>query len=184
MSSSFEVYHERQSKELCALHALNNVFQSSDAFTQTDLDNICYTLSPDSSTWLNPHRSWLGLGNYDVNVLTAALHTKDCDVVWFDKRKDPHIINTSNVMGYILNVPNDFRLGWVMLPLKRKHWIALKELKQEGGFFNLDSKLKSPELIGDREDFFAFLLAELSDREKELFLVVRQGVSELDSWRV
>jgi hypothetical protein len=27
-------YHERQVRELCALHALNNVFQSSEAFTQ------------------------------------------------------------------------------------------------------------------------------------------------------
>jgi len=27
-------YHERQVKELCLLHALNNVFQSPEAFTQ------------------------------------------------------------------------------------------------------------------------------------------------------
>ena len=29
-----DIYHERQSKELCALHALNNIFQSASAFTQ------------------------------------------------------------------------------------------------------------------------------------------------------
>ena len=29
-----EIYHERQSKELCALHALNNIFQDKSAFTQ------------------------------------------------------------------------------------------------------------------------------------------------------
>jgi len=28
-----------------------------------------------------------GLGNYDVNVVTAALQAKDLCVVWFDKRK-------------------------------------------------------------------------------------------------
>ena len=27
-------YHERQVRELCLLHALNNVFQSAEAFTQ------------------------------------------------------------------------------------------------------------------------------------------------------
>ena len=35
------VYHERQMKELCALHALNNLFQSKRAFTKKDLDEIC-----------------------------------------------------------------------------------------------------------------------------------------------
>ena len=29
-----DIYHERQSKELCALHALNNIFQSRNAFSQ------------------------------------------------------------------------------------------------------------------------------------------------------
>jgi hypothetical protein len=33
-SNTALIYHERQSKELCALHALNNVFQSESAFTQ------------------------------------------------------------------------------------------------------------------------------------------------------
>ena len=36
------VYHERQSKELCALHALNNLFQNEKAYTKKDLDDICY----------------------------------------------------------------------------------------------------------------------------------------------
>ena len=29
-----DIYHEKQSKELCALHALNNIFQTKDAFSQ------------------------------------------------------------------------------------------------------------------------------------------------------
>ena len=80
-----------QVRELCALHALNNVFQER-AFTKADLDAICSDLSP--STWLNPHRSWLGLGNYDVNVLTAALHKKAFDLVWFDKSTLENIFNS------------------------------------------------------------------------------------------
>lgn len=39
--------------------------------SQTDLDNICYSLSPD--TWVNPHKSTIGLGNYDVNVVRNVL---------------------------------------------------------------------------------------------------------------
>ena len=57
---------------------------------QTELNEICYTLSPDS--WLNPHKSVLGLGNYDINVITAALNTRQMGLVWFDKRKDPRTI--------------------------------------------------------------------------------------------
>lgn len=35
------IYHEKQMKELCALHALNNLFQDRQAFTKKDLDDIC-----------------------------------------------------------------------------------------------------------------------------------------------
>ena len=35
------IYHEKQSRELCALHALNNLFQER-VFTKRDFDNICY----------------------------------------------------------------------------------------------------------------------------------------------
>ena len=36
-------YHERQVKQLCALHALNNLLQDKTAFRQKDLDDICNT---------------------------------------------------------------------------------------------------------------------------------------------
>ena len=36
-----EIYHERQYFELCALHALNNVFQDPNAFNKEQLDEIC-----------------------------------------------------------------------------------------------------------------------------------------------
>lgn len=72
-------------KELCALHALNNLFQKGDAFLKNELDTICYSLAP--KVWFNPHKSLLGLGNYDVNVVMAALQNKGYQVIWFDKRK-------------------------------------------------------------------------------------------------
>lgn len=79
------VYHERQSRQLCALHALNNLFQAK-VFEKSHLDAICNDLAPDSRLF-NPHKSILGLGSYDVNVIIAAIGTKGFDVVWFDKRK-------------------------------------------------------------------------------------------------
>lgn len=105
-----DIYHERQVRELCALHALNNLFQvrpytiihtyiiftsfdfssyiasqARGSYTKSELDNICNNLSP--NVWINPHRSILGLGNYDINVIMAALQKKGREAVWFDKRK-------------------------------------------------------------------------------------------------
>ncbi|XP_070079287.1 josephin-2 isoform X6 [Equus caballus] len=81
------VYHERQRLELCAVHALNNVLQQQ-LFTQEAADEICKRLSPDSR--LNPHRSLLGTGNYDVNVIMAALQGLGLAAVWWDRRRwDP-----------------------------------------------------------------------------------------------
>lgn len=40
--SSPVVYHEKQCRQMCAKHALNNLLQSGEAFTKSDLDLICY----------------------------------------------------------------------------------------------------------------------------------------------
>lgn len=64
-SSSIEIYHERQSRQLCALHALNNLFQDPRAFDKHGLDMICKTLAPESKIF-NPHRSAFGLGKLDT----------------------------------------------------------------------------------------------------------------------
>ena len=44
-----EIYHERQVKEMCALHALNNLFQDGKAFTKKDMDEICLRYTQYSS---------------------------------------------------------------------------------------------------------------------------------------
>lgn len=92
---------------MCALHALNNLFQER-GFSKQELDQICYGLSPD--VWINPHKSLLGLGNYDINVIMAALQKKGYEAIWFDKRRlifnhyllsDYHHIYNNNNNKYI-----------------------------------------------------------------------------------
>ena len=78
------VYHERQVRQMCALHVLNNLFQA-EAFSKGQLDTICKELDPES--WFNPHKSALGLGNYDVNVIMMALQKTGYKAIWFDKRR-------------------------------------------------------------------------------------------------
>ncbi|CAL4176557.1 unnamed protein product [Meganyctiphanes norvegica] len=173
-----DLYHEKQVAELCALHSLNNLFQDSSAFSKTQLDSICYALSPDN--WFNPHKSLLGTGNYDINVIMSALTTKGCAVVWFDKRKDPNIVALEKVVGFILNVPSEYRLGPVQLPLRRKHWVAIRSIR--GVYYNLDSKLEAPEIIGKENELRNYLREELKCKDKEVFLIVTQEVEHYRSW--
>ncbi|KAJ7330082.1 hypothetical protein JRQ81_016256 [Phrynocephalus forsythii] len=139
------IYHEKQHRELCALHALNNVFQDGSAFTRDTLQEIFQRLSP--NTMVTPHKkTMLGNGNYDVNVIMAALQTKGYEAVWWDKRRDVNVIALPNVMGFIMNLPSSLCWGPLKLPLKRQHWICVREVG--GTYYNLDSKLKVPEWIG------------------------------------
>jgi len=84
-----KVYHEKQRLLFCGVHAINNLFQDPDACSKEKLDEVCYNLN--SSRWVNPHKSIIGIGNYDVNAIIAYLNTLSYDVVWFDKRRYEYI---------------------------------------------------------------------------------------------
>ena len=64
--------------------------------------------------------------------------------------RDVSSIELSNVEGFILNVPSNLRWGPLRLPLKRQHWIGVREVG--GVYYNLDSKLRSPQPIGDPDE--------------------------------
>ncbi|KAM9831637.1 josephin-1 [Neosynchiropus ocellatus] len=174
------IYHEKQRRELCALHALNNVFQDGSAFSRDTLQEIYQRLSP--STLVTPHKkSMLGNGNYDVNVIMAALQTRGFEAVWWDKRRDVGSIQLSNVTGFILNVPSNLRWGPLRLPLKRQHWIGVREVG--GVYYNLDSKLRSPQQIGCPDELRKFLRQQLRGKNCELLLVVSEEVEAHHTWR-
>ncbi|NP_001089918.1 Josephin domain containing 1 L homeolog [Xenopus laevis] len=175
-----QIYHEKQRRELCALHALNNVFQDDGAFTRETLQEIFQRLSP--NTLVTPHKkNMLGNGNYDVNVIMAALQTKGYEAVWWDKRRDVNLISLSNVTGFIMNLPSSLSWGPLKLPLKRQHWICVREVG--GNYYNLDSKLKRPEWIGSEDDLRKFLRYHLRGKNCELLLVVSEEVEVHQRWR-
>lgn len=82
------IYHEKQMKEMCALHALNNLFQER-FFTKKLLDDLSNALCAEQSSdsWINPNKSVLGTGNYNVSVIMRAVQLKDHECVWFNKNK-------------------------------------------------------------------------------------------------
>uniref|UniRef100_A0A0N4ZC97 ubiquitinyl hydrolase 1 n=1 Tax=Parastrongyloides trichosuri TaxID=131310 RepID=A0A0N4ZC97_PARTI len=144
-------YHEKQKKQLCLLHSLNNLFQEQ-KFSKHDLDKICEEL--DQSTWLNSHRSWMGLGDYDANVLMAALDKEGYSCTWFDSRMPASSIDHSNVFGYIFNVPSESFFPF----MKKRHWFSV--IRTVNSFYNLDSKLSTPYKIQNFEQFTDNLLSQ------------------------
>ncbi|XP_072390295.1 josephin-like protein [Diabrotica undecimpunctata] len=178
MTETTSLYHEKQIRELCALHALNNLFQSKGTFSKAELDLICISLSPNH--WINPHKSMLGLGNYDINVIMKALQDRGYEVIWFDKRRDPSCLVLGNIFGFILNIPSEYKLGFITLPVWRRHWITIKQINC--GYYNLDSKLDAPQLIGGDQEVINYLRDEVESKDKELFLVVTNEVSKDQSW--
>ncbi|CAL8360032.1 unnamed protein product [Arctogadus glacialis] len=172
-----EVFHEKQRLELCAIHALNNVLQER-VFTKETADDICKRLAPQCV--VNPHRSMLGTGNYDVNVIMAALQSRELAAVWWDKRRTVQNLCLTKVQGFILNVPSRVSLGIVSLPLRRRHWLAVCMVN--GQYYNLDSKLKNPVCIGGEAELCSFLREQLAPEVAEMLLVVRQEVEEDGSW--
>ena len=73
-------------------------------------------------------------------------------------------------------------MGWLHLPFRRKHWIALKLI--HGVYYNLDSKLKKPVRLGPDQEFLKFLRKELENPEKQLLLVVAKTVAEAETWKI
>uniref|UniRef100_A0A8B9SSE1 ubiquitinyl hydrolase 1 n=1 Tax=Anas platyrhynchos TaxID=8839 RepID=A0A8B9SSE1_ANAPL len=84
------------------------------------------------------------------------------------------------IVGFILNVPSHVSLGFVALPLRRKHWLAVRQLG--GTYYNLDSKLRAPARIGGEPELRAFLRDFLAQGLCEVFLVVPRAVEEAGAW--
>uniref|UniRef100_A0A2P2NFB9 ubiquitinyl hydrolase 1 n=1 Tax=Rhizophora mucronata TaxID=61149 RepID=A0A2P2NFB9_RHIMU len=175
-SEKTPIYHERQKLQFCLLHALNNLFQRKDAFTRSSLDAIAEKLmlddpDPNKRSWapfslvFKPHHNSF-TGNYDINVLMAALEEKGKTVIWHDRRNgasgidldgnggpddDEEEEEKQELFGIVLNVPVKRYAGlW-----KSRHWISMRKI--DGVWYNLDSDLAKPMAFEDCEDVRQFL---------------------------
>lgn len=77
-------------------------------------------------------------------------------------------------------MPTDYKLGFIALPLKRRHWIAVRRIGDQ--YYNLDSKLDSPVCLGNETAMLTYLRTQLESNDKELFLVVQNEVEKTQSW--
>jgi len=163
---SSNLYHERQRLALCGVHAVNNLLQQK-KYSKADFDAVCLQL--DSSTWFNRHRSFLGIGNYDVNVVTLLLQQENYTVQWHDQRNTINVETLQqhqHLTGILWNVPANSLLGRLT---GGRHWIALL-WDQENGWINLDSGLHAPNIVGAHENCVK-LLTLLANKESHILLV-------------
>ncbi|KAJ4826212.1 hypothetical protein Tsubulata_005772 [Turnera subulata] len=169
-SEKTQIYHERQKLQFCLLHALNNLFQRKEAFTRASLDAVAEMLVLDdpttSRTWtplsmiFKPHHNAF-TGNYDINVLIAALEDKHKTVAWHDRRNGASTIDIDGsgdtLFGIVLNVPVRRYAGiW-----KTRHWVAMRKI--DGVWYNLDSDFTNPVAFQDNaqvREFLDFILGQ------------------------
>jgi hypothetical protein len=130
-----ELYHEKQSLALCALHAVNNILQTK-AYIKQDFDEIADQWDSKWSLWGN-HRSVLG--HYDINVIETALMQKGMETKWFDMRKGVENICDLEFDALLINSKS----AWGFVPLvKTAHWSVC--VSKKNVFWFLDSKSGVP----------------------------------------
>ncbi|VAH89120.1 unnamed protein product [Triticum turgidum subsp. durum] len=147
-----------------------------ESFTRAELDGIAENLvltDPNKEKWTplsliwKPHHNAL-TGNYDVNVLIAAVESRKKKVVWHDHRKGASSIDldAEALVGLMINVPvRRLRGLWT-----GRHWVAIRSI--DGIWFNLDSDLPSAKQFQCKEKLIAFLDSVLS-QGGELMIVLQ-----------
>jgi len=168
-----EMYHEKQKLMRCALHTLNNLFQEQ-AFTKEDLDEIAYNLTPGSM--FNPHKSILGVGNYDVNVIINAVRLKGYSIQWWDRRKDLSLVPYDTIFGIIVNYVS---IRWFAV-WESRHWFPMRPILVGGKplWFSFDSKLTTPLQFENIQQVIAYLHELILNKRGEVLLVIKEQPQE------
>lgn len=157
--------------------SMSSFFQEENAFTREKLNAIANQLvleDPNQETWtplsflLKPHHNTI-TGNYDINVLIAALEGKGKKVVWHDRRRKASSIDLNEtedtLMGIILNIPVRRYGGF----WKSRHWVTLRKIK--GVWYNLDSDLVGPLPFKDESEIHDYLDNIIGDGGEVLLIM-------------
>lgn len=165
MADDTLVYHERQQSALCGVHALNGLLQGP-LLSEVDLAGIAAELDDRERQLMaeagadNPaliaflaqgSHNVDDSGNFSVEVLREALRrANNLELTSDPKAVAAALANPNAYDAYLFNL--------------QQHWFAIRRLPTRAGprWFNLDSMVDRPELIGD-----FFLSAFLSQMKAE-----------------
>jgi len=85
------------------------------------------------------------------------------------------------IFGFVVNKPSSVNLVRLEIPIKRPHWFSVRKINEN--YYNLDSKLSTPQCIGNEEELVAFLTELLSQPAVQLFVIVQKSVAENNLWK-
>lgn len=120
--------------------------------------------------------SWEGPSVHRCMILAHAAYSSYYLVSLYLCFRDISVIDLEKVMGFIMNTPSDYMFaGFIPLGLKRKHWYAVRKI--DDNYYNLNSKLKKPECLGNACQLITYLQNQLSCKDKELLVIVEDGVN-------
>ncbi len=171
------LYHEKQKLQLCALHSLNNLFQKN-LFNKQMLDSIVHGYD---KSWCWNEYSTLFTGNYDLTIIIDALKRQGYTLRAIDVNESLDRLNFKDCFGLLLNITLE-RPFFDRLPLVRswtkpsRHWLSIKSTDGEH-YFNLDSKLSQPKLIGNQTDLKEYLNT-LNRVQTYMYIVLEEAMAE------
>jgi josephin len=176
-NEEIKLYHERQKLQLCALHSLNSLFQKNH-FTKSQLDSIVHEYD---KSWCWNEYSTLFTGNYDLRIILDALKNEGYTLRAIDINESFDAFNFKDCFGLLLNIPLE-RPFFDRLPLVRsftkpgRHWLAIKSIDGKQ-YYNFDSKLSQPNLIGNQTDLIQYLNT-LDRAQSYMYIVIEEAMSE------
>ncbi|CAF0963778.1 unnamed protein product [Rotaria sp. Silwood1] len=156
------LYHEKQRLMRCGLHSLNNLFQIPKLFTPHYLESIVREY--DKRKFFNDYRT-LWLGNYDLRILIEAINRCGFDV------RQISIYHGES----ICDLPWDSYFG-LLINLNGAHWFTIKN--HNGIYYNLDSTLRKPIQIGQKERLIQYLIDIIHNTRTVYLFVVSQQINE------
>lgn len=187
VDSSKPLFHERQTRQQCGLHCVNNLLQWR-CYEHADFDRISAELL-DQRAKLSGRPSRVlsrvpgakccfflnaAASDYDVQVLELALGKQGACLKWFDRRKtiEDADLQQDDLFGLIVN-RRTWKPSCCGRPrFEKRHWLCIR--RTTSGFYNLDSHLVNPKQLGSTADTLEWLRGTLADEGSCLFLVLRE----------
>ena len=142
--SDIKVYHEKQVFLRCGMHCVNNLLQGP-YFTAEDFEVIGANLNNPQIASVGGARYTRFFGNFDANVIAAALDTLDFGCDWVGKKSREelrYLCDSPRLLGFLVNESSFFTRHW---------WTIRKFISSYGTpvWSKIDSKDTEVTMISD-----------------------------------
>ena len=118
------MYHEQQSRQYCAIHAINNLLGECTC-TEEEFNLIVKDLTSAAnaltSTNTYSYQSLFGMGNYDIEVLFQAVMRRGFSIEYLKTIEEVKEDTSTSILGFICNIPSIQIWGKVWT----RHWFGI-----------------------------------------------------------